>query len=213
MFYLLNRRAVMFFGSVLLWFVSTGVALSGKYNPTISVGDAAPAWKSLPGTDDKTHSLADLKGKSVVVVAFTCNSCPYAVDYEDRLIALAKKHAGADGRAAVVAINVNKIPEDSLSEMKKRSVEKQFPFAYLYDESQEIAKAYGATFTPEFFVLDAQRKIVYMGAMDDETDASKVTVHYVERAIAAALQGKSPEVSETVGRGCFVRYARTRKKP
>ncbi len=213
MLHMLSRRAVMMLGSVLCFSASAGVALSGKYNPTLTVGDTAPAWKSLPGTDDKSHSLADLKAKSVVVVAFTCNSCPYAVDYEDRLIALANKHAGANGRAAVVAINVNKIPEDSLSEMKKRATSKQFPFAYLYDESQEIAKAYGATFTPEFFVLDAQRKVIYMGAMDDETDASKVTVNYVERAIEAALQGKTPEVSETIGRGCFVRYARTRKKP
>ncbi len=156
---------------------------AGEYNPVLNIGDEAPAWKDLPGVDGKTHSLADLKKKPVVVVVFTCNSCPYAQDYEDRINAFAKKHAGEDGRVAVVAINVNHVPADSLAKMQARAKEKGFVFPYLYDDSQEIAKAYGATRTPEFFVLDAERKIVYMGAMDDNSNAEKVTKQYLEPAV------------------------------
>jgi peroxiredoxin len=187
-------------------------AEAGKYNPTRSIGDQAPAWTALPGADGKSHSLDDLKAKPIVVVVFTCNSCPYAVDYEERLVALAKKHAGPEGQVAIVAINVNKVAEDSLPEMKKRAEARGFTFPYVFDESQQIARDFGATFTPEFYVLDQNRKIAYMGALDDQSDAAKVTVNYVEQAIEALLKGEKPATTETVARGCLVRYARTRKK-
>jgi peroxiredoxin len=181
---------------------------AGQYNPIRSIGDAGPAWSKLPGVDEKLHSLADLKDKDVVVVVFTCNSCPYAVDYEDRTIAFAKKHSEKVG---VVAINVNRIPEDSLPKMQERAKQKGFPYPYLYDETQKIANDYGATFTPEYFVLDKARKIVYMGAMDDATDPAKVQVNYLEAAVEAALAGEKPAVAETVARGCLVRYVRRRR--
>ena len=187
-------------------------ATAGEHNPVLSVGDAAPAWKDLPGIDGKKHSLADLKDKDAVVVVFTCNSCLYAIDYEDRLIAFAKKHA-AMGKVALVAINVNKIEEDSLPKMQERAKEKGFAFPYLYDDTQKIAKDYGATFTPEFFVLGKDRKIVYMGAMDDKTDPAQVKINYVDEAVNAAMQGAKPATGETVARGCTIRYARERKKP
>lgn len=185
---------------------------AGKYNTVLNIGDAAPAWKSLPGTDGKSHSLDDLKDKDVVVVVFTCNSCPYAVDYEDRIIALAGKHAGPRGKAAVVAINVNKIAEDSLPEMKKRAEARGFTFPYLFDESQQIARDFGATYTPEFFVLDRQRKIAYMGALDDNADAAKARVNYIDAAIDALGKGEKPAIAETPAVGCLVRYVRQRKK-
>ena len=158
--------AIVFMGSL----CSLRVAEAGKYNETLNIGDPVPAWKDLPGVDGKTHSLADLKDKDVVILVFTCNSCPVATDYEDRIIALAKKYAGADAKAALVAINVNKIDEDRLPKMKERSDAKGFPFPYLFDESQQIAKSYGAITTPEFFVLDRDRKVVYMGGMDDNSN-------------------------------------------
>src|SRR5687768_17748240 len=96
-------------------------APAGEFNKVLSPGDAAPAWKDLEGTDGKRHSLADLKAKDVVVVVFTCNSCPAAVGYEDRIIAFARKHAGPDSKVAVVAINVNTVAEDRLPEMRKRA--------------------------------------------------------------------------------------------
>lgn len=186
-------------------------ALAGQYNEVLSIGDKAPAWSNLPGTDGKTHSLSELADKPVVVVVFTCASCPYAVEYEERINALTKAHAGDKGQVAVVPICVNKVQEDDLPALTKRAKEKGFAFTYLYDESQKIAKDFGAVNTPEFYVLDRDRKVVYMGAMDDATEAAKVTRRYVDEAIAAALAGKKPEVAEVISVGCRVRYARERR--
>src|SRR4029079_6795115 len=137
---------------VLLLLASSAVA--GKYNETLNIGDAAPQWTDLPGTDGKKHSFADFKGMDLLVVVFTCNSCPVAADYEDRILDIAKKYAGPSGKVGLVAINVNKIPDDSLDKMKERAEAKGFTFPYLYDDTQQIAKAYGANYTPEFFVAD-----------------------------------------------------------
>ena len=186
-------------------------ARAGQYNDVLSIGDKAPAWSNLPGTDGKSHSLADLANKPVVVVVFTCASCPTAVDYEERINALVKAQGGDKGQVAVVAVCVNKVKEDQLPALTQRWQEKGYAFPCLYDETQQIAKSFGAVFTPEFYVLDRDRKVVYMGAMDDATDASKVTQKYVEQSIAAALAGKKPEVTEVIARGCRVRYARERR--
>ena len=187
------------------------LAGAGEINTVLSIGDSAPAWEKLPGADDKEHSFADFKDKDVLVVAFTCNSCPYAVQYQDRIIALAKKYAGPDGKMGLAAINVNTIAEDQLPQMKKRAKDKEFNFPYLYDASQKIAKQYGATITPEFFVLDKARKVVYMGLLDDETDPEKVKVNYVTLAIEAALKGEKPEIKETRPLGCRIRFAREKR--
>jgi peroxiredoxin len=183
---------------------------AGEYNETLSVGDRAPAWKDLPGVDGKKHSLSDLDAELVAVV-FTCNSCPVATDYEDRIMALVKKYAADPKKLALVAINVNRIAEDSLPKMKERAEQKGFPFAYLFDESQQIAKDYGAAFTPEFFLLDKDRRVVYMGGMDDNSNPAQVKSHYLESAIEAVSAGKKPAVQETVAIGCRVRYVRQRK--
>jgi peroxiredoxin len=194
-------------GLVCVFALIASLAHAGKYNNVLNIGDAAPAWKKLPGVDGKEHSLDDLKQKKVVVVVFTCNSCPVAADYEDRILAFAKKYSEQVG---VVAINVNKIPEDSLVKMKERAEKKKFSFPYLFDESQQIAKDYGAAFTPEFFVLGPERKIVYMGGMDDNSNAAQVKTNYLEPAVEAALAGKKPETQEAVARGCRIRFARER---
>ncbi|MGE3316479.1 MAG: redoxin domain-containing protein, partial [Planctomycetaceae bacterium] len=96
------------------------------------------------------------------------------------------------------------------AKMKEKAEKKKFPFIYLFDESQKIARDFGAVGTPEFFVLSPERKIVYMGAMDDNSDAAQVKTNYVEEAVAAALAGKEPEKKETFFRGCRIRYARKR---
>lgn len=185
---------------------SVAGAAPGKFNKVLSVGDPAPAWENLPGTDGKKHSLADLKGKEVVVVVFTCNSCPIASDYEPRLLAFAQKHTGSESKVAVVAINVNTIKEDSLPEMTKRAEKKKYPFAYLYDATQQIAKQYGATYTPEFFVLNKDRKVVYLGAMDDKSPPAEAKLHHLEAAVEAALAGKPAPTEETLARGCKIRF-------
>ncbi len=200
------------FRSSLVLLLAAGFASAGEFNKTLSLGDAAPAWKDLDGTDGKKHSLTDLKDKDVVVVVFTCNSCPVAVDYEDRTIAFAKTHAGEGSKVAVVAINVNTIKEDSLPEMKKRAEKKKLPYAYLLDPTQEIGKKYGAAYTPEFFVLNKDRKVVYMGSLDDKSKADEAKVNYLEPAVKAALEGKSVEKGETLARGCRIRYSRGETK-
>ncbi len=148
----------------------------------------------------------------MVVVVFTCNSCPYAVDYEERINQLAEKYQGEASRVSVVAINVNTIEADQLPAMKKRAEQRQFKFPYLYDESQKIAKAYGAVRTPEFFVLNKERRIVYMGAMDDNTKADQVKTKHLEDAINATLNGQPIATTETPPVGCAIRYVRPRKK-
>lgn len=184
---------------------------AGEFNEVLSIGDKAPAWKDLPGTDGKSHSLADLEDKSVVVVVFTCASCPTAVDYEARLSDLTKQFA--DRSVAVVAICVNQVKEDRLDALTKRVKTRKLPFHYLYDESQQIAKDFGAVFTPEFYVLNKDRQVAYMGAFDDATDPEMVKVHLVEDAVKSVLAGDKPAQSETIARGCRVRYARERRKP
>lgn len=185
-------------------------ASAGKYNRVLDIGDPAPAWEGLPGVDGQTHSLEALDEAKAVVVAFTCNSCPYAVDVEDRLIELAKRYQPQG--VAVVAINVNKIDEDALPAMKSRANERGFNFPYLFDESQQIARDYGARNTPEFFVLDGKRRVAYMGSLDDSPDGKDVNERYVEAAIQAVLAGEQPEVSETVPIGCLIRYERDRRR-
>lgn len=195
----------------LLALVGIGLVAAGEYNPVLNVGDRGPEWKNLPGTDGKKHSLGDLKDKDVVVLFFTCNSCDVATEYEDRIIALANQIAGPKDRTAFVAVNVNKIPEDSLPEMKKRAEAKKFPFVYLFDETQQLAKAYGATSTPEFFVLDKSRKIAYMGGFDDSSNAKSVKQHFLADALEAVAAGKKPKTAETVAIGCLIRYERERR--
>lgn len=177
----------------------------------LKIGDAAPAWSELPGTDDRMHSLADLKDKRVVVVCFTCNSCPYSVDYEDRLIEFQNKFSEHKEGVVLVAINSNAKPAEHLDRMKERAQAKNFPFPYVMDATQTVAASYGAHFTPEFFVLNRDRRIVYRGAMDDKTDASKVEVRFVELAVEAALKDALPEVTMNPARGCSIPYKRKKR--
>ncbi|VTU00628.1 alkyl hydroperoxide reductase : Uncharacterized protein OS=Blastopirellula marina DSM 3645 GN=DSM3645_10842 PE=4 SV=1: AhpC-TSA [Gemmataceae bacterium] len=200
------------FATLALLFVSAAtptpvLAGPGKFNKVLAPGDAAPAWEGLEGTDGKKHSLADLKDKEVVVVVFTCNSCPVAKDYEDRIVALAAAHAGPGSKVAVVAINVNTGKDDALPAMKVRAEKKKFPFAYLFDPTQEIARKYGATFTPEFFVLGKDRTVLYAGALDDKSPPEEPRAKFVEAAVAAALAGKKVEAAETsAAAGCRIKF-------
>jgi hypothetical protein len=110
-----------------------------------------------------------------------------------------------------VAINANKKPSEQLDKMKQRAEEKKFPFAYLIDETQQVANV-SANFTPEFFVLNGERKVVFVGAMDDKTDASQVTERYVEQAIEAALKNELPVTQRVPARGCAIPFKRSRKQ-
>jgi peroxiredoxin len=170
----------------------------------LAVGDEAPAWADLAGVDDKKHSLEDLKEAKAVIVVFTCNHCPVAKAYEDRLIALEKDYK--DRGVELVAINVNNMEADKLPAMKERAEEKGFEFAYLYDPSQAIGRAYGATVTPHAFVLDGERKVVYMGAIDDSQNPEKITTHYVRQAVDSILEDRPVEIATSKQFGCGIQY-------
>ncbi len=191
----------------------SGTSKPGKYNKVLSPGDAAPAWDGLEGTDGRKHALADLKDKEVVVVVFTCNSCPVAAAYEDRLKVFAQRYTqGEKARVALVAINVNTGSEDALPAMRQRAQKRGFNFPYLYDPSQQIARRYGAVFTPEVFVLDRQRRIVYTGAIDDRAPPGTPQRQYLIDAVEAVLAGQPVPVAETsAAAGCRIKYLPDRR--
>lgn len=169
-----------------------------------SVGDAAPEWTDLIGVDDEEHSLSDLADARAVVVVFTCNHCPVAQAYQDRIMQLDADYKGKG--VTLVAINVNNIEPDKLPAMKERAAEKGFEFAYLYDPSQEIGRAYGATVTPHAFLLDGERRLAYVGAIDDSMEVDKVEKHYLRDAIDAVLAGSEPQLDATKPVGCGIKY-------
>lgn len=173
------------------------------------IGHVVPTWSDLTSTNEQSVSLSDWKDK-VVVVCFTCNSCPYSVDYEDRLLKLHKKYAG-NSSVKLVAINSNLISADSMEKMQERASEKGFKFPYVKDETQSVAKAWGAVYTPEFFVLNRKHELIFKGAMDDSTKAENVTEHYVSAAVDAALAGKTPRTTNVGARGCAIRFKRRRR--
>ena len=187
--------------------VQTGATIEEPARPSGAsgeIGATAPAWENLAGTDDKQHSLADLADAKAVAVVFTCNTCPVARAYQERLVQLANDYK--DQGVELVAINVNKIEGDLLPDMKERAEEQGFTFAYLYDPSQQIARDYGATVTPHAFLLNDQRKVVYAGAIDDNQDAAAVKEQYLRTAIDATLAGQQPEVASTEQFGCGIKY-------
>jgi len=183
-----------------LGFAVLGMA-SLSFAAPLKVGSPMPSFANLQTTDGKTISSGDFR-KDVVVLCITCNHCPVAVAYEDRIINFVKKHAGTDGKVDFVAINVNNIEADRLDKMKERAKAKGFNFIYAYDPSQKIARDLGATKTPEFFVFH-KGKLIYTGAMDDDMRNPKV--NYVEKAVEAALSGaKPPACTDPVG--CGIKY-------
>lgn len=181
-------------------------AQAGKFNKKLNIGDKAPDFSSLPGVDDKSYSLSDFKDKDAVVVVFTCNHCPVAVAYEDRLIEFTKKHAGEGKKVGLIAICVNDLEADKLPAMKVRAEKKGFNFPYVYDESQKTGRAYGASVTPEFFVINKEGKIAYMGSLDD--NQSRPRTPHLENAVSAVAKGEAPKTAETRPFGCGVKYSR-----
>jgi peroxiredoxin len=174
----------------------------------LKVGGECPNFTGLEGTDGKSYSLADFKDKDVLVICITCNHCPVAVAYEDRIIGYCKQSCTPDSKVGFLAINVNNIDQDKLDKMKERAKEKGFNFPYAYDPSQKIAKDLGAKVTPTFYVFDKARKLVYQGAMDDSTQPGQAKTSYLAEAVDAALKGTEPKTAETRARGCGIMYAR-----
>lgn len=182
------------------------MVLINDNSTVLNIGDTIPQF-SLPSVDGLTiesHLIKD----PVLVVIFTCNHCPYAQAYEDRLIALGN-HFDEEG-VQFVLINSNDAtgyPEDSFEAMKIRYKEKGFPFPYCHDESQEVAKAYGALCTPHCFVFDERRNLQYKGRIDDNwKDASAVKEQNLKDAIDAILKGETPRKQEANAIGCSIKW-------
>jgi peroxiredoxin len=174
---------------------------------TLQIGDSAPDFK-LPATDGKTYQLSDFSQYPVLVVFFTCNHCPYVIGSDEVTQATANKFA--DQGVAFVGINSNSkntYMEDDFDHMVARMYQFQFPWTYLHDESQAIAKAYGALRTPHFYVFDRDRRLVYTGrGIDTPRDASKMTVNDLDKALSEHLAGEAISIPVTNPIGCNVKW-------
>lgn len=190
----------------LIVYITVFAQSGGGYKP----GSFAEDFK-LKNVDGKMVSMSDYPNAKGFIVTFTCNHCPYAIAYEDRIIALNNKYA-AKGYP-VIAINPNdakNYPDDSYENMQFRAKNKAFTFPYLYDETQEVAKRYGALRTPHVFVLQKENgklSVKYIGAIDDNyEDASAVKEKYVEEAVNALLVNKPVKTTSTKAIGCSIKW-------
>lgn len=162
-----------------------------KKSYTLSLGSSAPNFR-LKGTDGKYHTLNDFARAKALVIFFTCNHCPYVLGSDEVTRQTVEKYQ--DKNILFVGINSNSAetyPEDSYEKMVERMKEHQFPWSYLWDETQEIAQTYGALRTPHFFVFDDKRHLIYTGrGIDSPRDSSKMRVNDLENALEDYLQGK-----------------------
>jgi peroxiredoxin len=174
---------------------------------TLQLG-SKPVDFSLPATDGRTYSLNDFESAKALVLFFTCNHCPYVVGSDELTRKTAEKYAGRGVK--FVGINANSThlyAEDSFDGMVARMKQHNFPWVYLRDETQEIARAYGALKTPHFFVFDENRKLAYCGrAVDSPRDTSKVTVNDLENALDDILAGRAVRNPLTNPIGCTVKW-------
>lgn len=211
------RRLVSLICALALVAGASARAQQQKDPPTLEIGRAAPDFE-LPGVDGKTYTLASFAGARILVIIFTANHCPTAIAYEDRIIRLAADYK--DKGVAVVAISTNdpkalRLDEmghtdmgDTLEEMKIRAKHKKFNFPYLYDgDKQEVGHAYGPRATPHVFIFDAERKLRYVGRIDNAERESAVKTRDARNAIEALLEGRPVPVETTRPFGCSMKWS------
>ena len=173
---------------------------------TLSIGDTAPDFK-LPDTAGASWSLADGDDSEATVVVFTCNHCPYALAWHDRIADAARDYAARGVR--FLAVNPNdakRYPGDSLEAMRQRVAREDWPMPYLRDESQDVAHAYGAKTTPDVFVVDAAGRLRYRGAPDGDYDDPGRRAEWLRAALDAVLRGEEPASAETKPVGCSIKW-------
>ena len=189
-------------------------AISGEYNAVMNIGDPLPAFENLPTTDDGTLSSADLT-ESVVVLVSLANHCPWVKGMDKGLVELVDQFKGQDVRVVGFAVNLRE--DDRLPAMKEHAKKNGYNFTYVFDESQELGRNLGATRTPEYFVFNAERELVYMGLLTNSpariTRSGEVSFingdpvdFYVASAITATLAGEVVDPAETRAHGCSVEY-------
>jgi peroxiredoxin len=174
---------------------------------TLKIGSVAPGF-NLPGTDGRNYTLDDSADGKGFLVIFSCNHCPYVRAYENRIKKLTSDYSNKG--LSVFAINSNdsdQYEDDSFENMKLRAAEMNFNFPYLRDEDQSIARAYGASHTPEIFLFNNQKKLVFHGKIDDNwRDENKVISTYLKDAIEELIEGKEISVPETFTIGCTIKW-------
>ncbi len=189
-------------------------AFAGQFNTVIDIGAPMPAFSKLPATDGRTLSSTDIK-EDVVVLVFLANHCPWVQGMDGDLVKLVSQLDPK--RVRVVGVAVNHREDDRLPAMKEHAKAKGYNFTYVYDESQALGRALGATRTPEYFVFDKGRKLVYMGAIHNSParmagggeiryTRGEPTEFHVKDAVLATLGGKPVPVAETRAQGCSVEY-------
>ena len=170
---------------------------------TIAIGQQAAHFQ-LPDTEGESHSP---DGNPATVVVFTCNHCPYALAWHDRIMEAVRDYDGRGVRFLVINSNdADRYPRDSIEAMKRRVAQEQWPVPYLHDSSQEVASAYGAKTTPDIFVLDGERRLRYRGAPDSDYDDPSQNAAWLRGALDAVLEGRAPEPAETKPVGCSIKW-------
>ena len=173
---------------------------------TLALGTTAPFF-SLPSVDGSTRSLRDYDDAPLLALVQSCNHCPWVQAWEGRMSDLQRTYGDRGFRLVAVSSNdAERYPEDSFDAMTERARTEGFAFDYLYDESQELARSLGAERTPEVFLFDADRRLVYHGAVDDNRDDTAVTQQYLRDAIEAVLDGREPAIARTPAVGCTVKW-------
>lgn len=163
---------------------------------------------SLKGVDGKTYSLTSFTDKKILVIMFICNHCPYVQAIEDRIIKLERDYASKSVQLVGICANdPTDYPDDSPENLKRRWQQKDYRFPYLVDESQDVARSFGAVCTPEIYVLDSGRKLAYHGQLDNNwKEPSGVTRHDLREAIDKLLAGQSPSPNQTPSMGCSIKW-------
>jgi len=174
---------------------------------TLQIGEKAPDF-DLPGIDGRNYSLKDFEDARLLVVFFTCNHCPYVVGSEGRILALHDEfHPKGVGWIGINSNETENHPTDSLEHMKQRAADKGIRYPYVRDDSQDVARAYGALRTPHFYVFDADRKLRYTGRLDDSPrQEGRQTTRELADALEALLAGAEPPVAVTNPIGCNVKW-------
>lgn len=203
------KKAIKIISTALLVLFISAFALNNMTQKGYGIGDLADDF-SLKNIDNSMVSLADYKDAKGFIVTFTCNTCPFAVLYEDRIQALNEKY-GSQGYPviAIMPNNTDVKPGDNMQAMKKRAQEKGFTFPYLIDKQQKVYPKFGATKTPHIYVLEKSKKgnvVKYIGAIDDNhEDTSAVKIKFVENAVDALLKGEEVMQKETKAIGCSIK--------
>lgn len=197
----------------ILLLIIPAIFIGADFGPGLAVGDFAPDF-NLKNVDGKMISMAANPDNKGYVVIFTCNTCPYSKMYEQRIIDLHDTYAKKGYPVIAIQPNDPKIkPGDSFSEMKARAKNKKYPFPYVWDESQETTRLYGASRTPHVYLLkktDSKYRVEYIGAIDNNSrDGSAATERYVEDALDALLKGNEVPVTNTKAVGCTIKWKST----